>query len=140
MYYGSITHVFQRGKLHANEFKMLFDSKAPVAKTLVDSETSERHDPAARESPPCTFILLLEACKRRKLSKTVLADSQEFIPLFTESVEELWRGRRVVMSLVMKDLEARQGPKEQKNHVLAIRKNMATCLKIALSEFASFPT
>jgi len=87
-------------------------------------------------SPPCTFIPLLKARKWRNLCKTKTSDLQTFIPLHTESVEKRWRGQHVTMSSVMKDLEA-QEPIEQKNHVPTMRKNVSTCLKIALSESSS---
>jgi len=69
------------------------------------------------------------------MSKAKPGDLQAFVPLYTESVEELWRGRRVTMSSVMKDLEARQSTEQ--NHVPTTRKNVSTCLKIALSESSS---
>ena len=93
------------------------------------------------QEPPCTFIPLLEAQKRKRLKKTEPEDLREFtstVP-YTQSVEELWRGRRVKMSSVMKDLEARQGPQEGK-HIVTTRKHVVTCLKIALSESVSLAT
>jgi len=125
--------IFRRGKLHADELKMLIDFRAQAAKPPVDADTPNAEEPT---SPPCIFIPLLKARKRRNLSKTKTSDLQTFIPLHTESIEERWRGRHVMMSSVMKDLEA-QGPIEQKNHVPTMRKKVSTCLKIALSESSS---
>ena len=106
-------------------------------KPPVDAEMRDGPNAEARESPPCTFIPLLEARKQRMNKKTEPGDLQGFVPPYTESIEDRWRGRRVVMSSVMKDLEARQGPNERGNHVPTTRKHVATCLKIALSESSS---
>ena len=115
----SVTQVFQRGKDHADKLKKLINLKSAAAnntetstnaETSTNTETSTNSNIAATKSQelPCIFIPLLEVQKCKRLKKTEPEDLQEFasnVP-YIQSVEELWRGRHVKISLVIKNLEA----------------------------------
>lgn len=87
-------------------------------------------DNGDKQSP---FIPLREAQKRKKMAPE---DKELHVVVPTmQTVEERWRGRALVMSEMMKELEGiKTAEDEKKARGVVARNNVSSCLKIAMSK------
>jgi len=87
-------------------------------------------DENGKKSP---FIPLREAQKRKRMALEE-KELQVAVPTM-QSVEERWRGRALVMSTMMKELEEiKTAEDEKKARGVVARNNVSSCLKIAMSK------
>ena len=105
----------------------LFRSNPEISSDAT-TPTRTAHDDG-KQSP---FIPLVEAQKRKRMAPE---EKEPNIAVLTvQTVEERWRGRALVMSEMMKELEAINTTEEKKTRGVFARLNVSSCLKIAMSK------
>jgi len=135
----AVANMFDRHNNHGDALKALMNGGAFLSNAGARTETfrdttTPAPDDDGRKSP---FIPLLEAQKRKKMA---LEDKEPHIAVPTmQSVEQRWKGRVLVMSDMMKDLEAiKTVDDEKKPRGVVARNNVSSCLKIAMSKSSRF--
>lgn len=127
---------FHSGRVHNEALKLLTTSNLSLSATKPSEEGSKVSAESSTTTKLSTedpnFIPLVEAHKRKK----ILHEEAKQLKVPAQIIEERWRAKPLVISEIMKELERLRVAGDEKDSARAVvmRRNVAACLKIAMSK------